>query len=118
MKIRDLADDDIPALKVWLDRAHGGKVKVDVFFGDGKQARVIEDSRGPVFFVLLTDVKRVDIQFDPFEENGFRTAKALALLDKDLQGEELVTESVAPKFIGFLDKMRFKAASGTFVRRK
>lgn len=108
---------DKPAAQVWLDAMHGGTIKADVFFEEGKQGLVAEDARGVVFFARVSNVRRLDTQFSPFEDNGFRVAKALMALEEYLGPGELITDSHAPQLIGCIEKFGFEAAPETFVRK-
>ena len=76
--LRSVTEDDYEMLQTWIDAdpEHRGISTVE-FFAKGRDCWVLMDAEGPVFFLKLSQVIRMDVQFAPGEHARRRTRNGL-----------------------------------------
>jgi hypothetical protein len=111
MNIRHIAEDDRPLLQQWIadDEDHKDTTAPDFWLSPENLSHVYEDENGPVLFVKMSKVLRLDIQFD--NKAKVRNAKVilrgfpgLAKLAKEAGFREIVFCSKSKGLVGFLKR--------------
>jgi hypothetical protein len=111
---------DALTIRAWIaaDTYHAGQH--EAFYLEGSVAATkLEDSQGTVLFLRMdkeTNGTRLHVQFAPAEiVSRLRVAKALMRSIPVVREKlgALVTESVSPALIGFLERMGFVRVDGT-----
>jgi hypothetical protein len=65
-KLRPVVEEDRPLLQQWIaeDEDHKGTTTPDFWLSGDSLSHVYEDGKGPVLFVKMSKILRLDIQFD------------------------------------------------------
>lgn len=128
LRLRATDEQDEEKLRAWIDADpdHAGQFEPEYFMGS-EGCFALEDAAGVVFFIRLTKVARVRIQFNA-EAKGMRQklrvsqalARGMALLEVGLSRagtEEWVFDTANPDLRRFaLDALGFKDSPDNLVR--
>lgn len=129
IRLTETTSGDLPQLREWVaaDNWHRDNplnVPELMLTGNGLLSFCLQDDKGPLCYVKLTNAKelaRISIQFGPESEVSKRRLvvglattgiPAMAIFAKEQGYKGLVFESINPALIGFGSKFGFKAVGG------
>lgn len=118
------SEKDLPALTEWVSQDEFHRhLKADHWIPKNEKGIVhlaVSDEKGVVFYLRMTNVMRVEVQFPPAGE-PLRVAKALkeafsfvSLKAKALGYKQIMFESVSSHLISFFSRLGFEPVKDEF----